>query len=213
MTSARDILENVLQGVCTAREPEGLCAIHGSDCEAVIWHRDPPAGFQPWIDGLWPEQLPVARAVLRPAATGEAIGDICELSGMPDCAERDWLIGDVDRLAKRFCHMVRAPFVRLRLDAVTTNSCRKFHVDAVTARLICTYRGAGTQYGMSAMRGTEPVEVFTAPTGAPMVLKGSLWPMPRKVGLLHRSPPIEGTGEARLVLVLDPIHDDLEDDF
>lgn len=26
-------------------------------------------------------------------------------------------------------------------------------------------------------------------------------------GLLHRSPPIEGAGETRLVLVLDPIHD------
>ena len=31
-------------------------------------------------------------------------------------------------------------------------------------------------------------------------------------GLLHRSPPIEGTGETRLVLVLDPI-DDLDEEL
>jgi len=30
-------------------------------------------------------------------------------------------------------------------------------------------------------------------------------------GLLHRSPPIEGTGETRLVLVLDPVIDPEEE--
>jgi hypothetical protein len=42
-------------------------------------------------------------------------------------------------------------------------------------------------------------------TGAPILLRGTLWPGDPPSGLMHRSPPIEGTGETRLVLVLDPV--------
>ncbi|MEM7671620.1 MAG: DUF1826 domain-containing protein, partial [Pseudomonadota bacterium] len=76
----------------------------------------------------------------------------------------------------------------------------------VTARLVCTYRGTGTQYGISP-DGRDPQRVFTVPTGAPICLRGTEWPDDQTSGLLHRSPPIEGTGETRLVLVLDPIVD------
>ncbi|WP_461406132.1 DUF1826 domain-containing protein [Falsiruegeria mediterranea] len=40
---------------------------------------------------------------------------------------------------------------------------------------------------------------------APILLRGTLWPDQSKSRLVHRSPPIEGTGEARLLLVLDPV--------
>jgi hypothetical protein len=50
------------------------------------------------------------------------------------------------------------------------------------------------------------------PTGAPILLRGTLWPEQPKSGLLHRSPPIEGSGETRLLLVLDPM-DGPEDDI
>ncbi len=105
---------------------------------------------------------------------------------------------------------MHAPCLRLRLDVVTTNACRKFHIDAITARLVCTYRGTGTQYGIST-DGAEPRRVFTVPTGAPILLRGTLWRDRTASGLLHRSPPIEGTGETRLVLVLDPVTDPEEE--
>lgn len=101
---------------------------------------------------------------------------------------------------------MEAPFLRLRLDRVTTNACHKFHKDAVRARLICTYRGTGTQYRVSP-DGAEPRRVYTVPTGAPVLLRGTLWPQHPASNLLHRSPPIEATGETRLVLVLDPVFD------
>ena len=74
----------------------------------------------------------------------------------------------------------------------------------MAARLICTYRGTGTQYGQS-RNGDDPKRVFTVPTGSAVLLRGSLWPQNPDAGLVHRSPPIEGTGETRLVLVLDPV--------
>lgn len=113
-------------------------------------------------------------------------------------------------LASQLCSTASSTIARdggLRLDVVTRNACRRFHIDAVTARLVCTYRGTGTRYGVST-GGGEPRRVFTVPTGSPIVLRGMRWPETPLSGLLHRSPPIEGTGETRLVL--DPL-DDPED--
>ena len=97
-------------------------------------------------------------------------------------------------------------YIRLRMEVVSTNSCRKFHIDAVKSRLICTYRGLGTQYGMS-MDGIDPKYFKTTPTSSPILLKGTLWIEENPKMILHRSPPIEGTGETRFVFVIDPIFD------
>ena len=193
-------------GVNVVDTPEGLSAIHRSGCAAAIWRRQALQSFQSWIDALEPEQLPKARVILRPVDVREATLQICEASATPDCAERTRLIDDVAALAEIFARLMRASYLRLRFDVVITNACRKFHIDAVTSRLVCTYRGTGTQYGVST-NGGQPRRVVTVPTGAPILLRGTLWPERPRAGLLHRSPPIEGTGETRLVLVLDPILD------
>lgn len=206
MTFVREIVEDTDVGVGVVDAPEGLSAIHGPGCAAAIWQRSPLPGFQSWIDALEPEQLPKARVILRPGNVHQMVTQICEASETPDCPERERLVDDIAALADIFVGLRPTPYLRLRLDVVTTNACRKFHIDAVTARLICTYRGPGTQYGIST-EGGEPQRILTAPTGAPILLRGTLWPERPKAGLLHRSPPIDGTGETRLVLVLDPISD------
>ena len=197
-------------GVGVVAGPEGLSAIHRSGCAAAIWRRQPLPGFQAWIDALAPSQLPCARVILRPEAVRDIALQICEASGTPAGVERDCLVDDVAALADIFAGQMHAEWLRLRFDVVTTNACRKFHIDAVTARLVCTYRGPGTQYGISG-DGTEPKRVFTVPTGAPILLRGTLWPERPRSGLLHRSPPIEGTGETRSVLVFDPVDDPEEE--
>jgi hypothetical protein len=205
----RDIVRDFANGVGVADTPEGLTALHRPGCAAAIWRRQPHAAFQAWIDALDPETLPRARVILRAEAVREAVAEICDISGTPSGLERDRLVDDIAELAEIFAGLMRACWVRLRLEAVTTNACRRFHIDALTARLVCTYRGTGTQYGIST-DGAEPARVFTVPTGAPILLRGTLWPESPRSGLLHRSPPIEGTQETRLVLVLDPV-DDPED--
>lgn len=209
MTRVQDIIQATSFGVDVTDRLEGLATIHQPGCAAAIWHRHPLPGFQSWISALDPDNLPTARVILRPDAVCTTVAEICEASGTPPGAERDRLCEDIAAPADIFAGLMRARWLRLRLDVVTTNACRRFHIDAVTARLICTYRGTGTQYGVST-GGGEPRRVFTVPTGSAIVLRGTLWPEAPRSGLLHRSPPIEGTGEARLVLVLDPL-DDPED--
>jgi hypothetical protein len=206
MTLERRVERHAAIGIGIADTRDGLAAIRRPGCAAVIWRRQLARPFRAWLDGLEPDRLPRAREILRPGDIREAAQEICAGSGLPDGPECARLVDDIAMLADSFAALMGAPFLRLRLDMVQGNACPRFHIDAVTARLICTYRGTGTQYGIST-DGAAPRRVFTVPTGAPILLRGTLWPQPPRSGLLHRSPPIEGTGETRLVLVLDPVHD------
>jgi len=187
-------------------ESAALSAFLEPGCSAAIWHRQTPPGILTWLARQDPTVLPNGRVILRPAAVTETVRHLCDMAGLPDGSERDWLLQDIASLAQLFSDLMRAKFLRLRLQAVSNNACRKFHIDALTARLVCTYRGTGTQYGLSA-HGGDPDHVLTVPTGAPILLRGTLWPTRPPSGVVHRSPPIEGTGETRLVLVLDPVFD------
>ena len=179
-----------------------LETITQEDVPAVIWDRPLPETFQDWIEGLAPAQLPSARVVLKPEDVRACVREACDNAGTPDGPGRDWLVNDVACLADRFARFMATRYLLLRFDAVTNNACRKFHIDAVEARLICTYRGPGTQYGM--LNGSEePQHVFNVPTGAPIILRGTLGPGGSSTDLRHRSPPIAGSGVTRLVVVMD----------
>ncbi|TDL89029.1 DUF1826 domain-containing protein [Meridianimarinicoccus aquatilis] len=191
-------------GIGFADTPQALSLIHKPDCAAVLWRRQPTPCFQAWLDALPPEQLPRTRTVLRPSDVRVKLEQVCDGQGTPEGPERDTLIDDAAALADIFAGLMGVTWVRLRLEAISTNACRRFHVDMLTARLICTYRGTGTQIGVSS-DGAEPKQITTVATGAPIVLRGADWGTGHT--LLHRSPPIEGSGEVRLVLVLDPVAD------
>lgn len=209
MNLVREVTGDAALGVRVATTPRGLSAIQHSGCAAAIWQRRPLDRFQRWIDEQQPEHLPRSRVILRPNAVLDAVYQLVQVSGLPACEERAMLVDDIAAQANMFAAVMMAPYLRLRLDVITTNARQEFRIDAVTARLVCTYRGTGTQYGIS-KDGTEPQHFLTVPTGSPIVLRGTLWPETPKSGLRYRSPPIERMGETRLVLVLDPVFD-LED--
>ena len=194
------------KGIVFTEDVSAISAFQEPSCPALIWSRNLPSGIQNWIESIDPDHLPKGRIILRPDAVENAVKHLFEKAHTPAGVERDWLLQDFKVLAKAFSALMNAEYIRLRLDVVTTNACHKFHVDAVTGRLVCTYRGTGTQY-RSAVDGDNPHQFHTTPTGSPILLRGTLWPETPATGFLHRSPPIEGTGETRLVLVLDPIED------
>ena len=198
-------------GVGVARTIQDMAVIRDPGCAVALCQRQPDRNVLEWLERLDSGSLPKARVILPPDRISEALEQICDISKTPDCEERKRLIDDVTKLAKVFADLMKTAHLRLRFDVVTTNSCKKFHIDRITARLLCTYRGTGTQYGFS-VDGAEPDHILTVPTGSPIALRGSLWPETPKSGILHRSPPIEGTGEYRSVLVLDPIFE-LEKDM
>lgn len=200
---AREAVKINATGVGVAETPGGLSAIHHPGCAAAIWRRQVRPDFLSWANRLQPTHLPRGRVILHREAVPDIVHQLCEIAETPLDPEREWLVDDIAALSQIFADLMGTEYLRLRLDAVSTNACSLFHIDAISARLVCTYRGAGTQYGLSA-DGEGPERVFSVPTGAPILLRGTLWPETPRSGLLHRSPPIEGTGETRLLLVIDP---------
>lgn len=86
----------------------------------------------------------------------------------------------------------------MRLEVIDGDLCRLFHADYLTYRRLPTHVGQGTQR----IRADEIKTIAQLNTGEVAFFKGRLLAEDRPS--LPRSPPIAGTGETRLLLVLDP---------
>jgi hypothetical protein len=157
---------------------------------------------------LW--QRPAKASLHRPASALCALPPFCHaIEDCPDRAIRMWsqflpstsrpLLRDVLRLANLFAEVTSLQQVRLRLEHMTDNACRCFHVDNVGLRMLCTYAGPGTEWLDAAGRCHRIL------TGQVAILKGAAYPdmAPR---IRHRSPPVEHLPpghRSRLLLCID----------
>ena len=126
---------------------------------------------------------------------------------MPPGDMRDLLIGDVDDLVSAFAGITRSDLVDVRLGRVSHDACWKFHRDYVEARLLTTYRGPATEWvqPIHAERALRAQKRYKGPlehirSNDVAIFKGS-YAGPGS-GIVHRSPPIAGTGCTRLLLCL-----------
>ncbi len=170
--------------------------------DAVLWSRTVPETVQAWLDGLSVNALPQGRFVLKAADTNRCVLQLFEKLGYAIKPELIWLAEDIAALAHHLSKTLASPDIRMRIEVVTDDACRKFHVDNVLARMICTYSGPGTEYGVSG-KNKAPEQIHRVPTGQPMLFKGKLWPGARNRVLQHRSPPVAGMDIARFVIVLE----------
>lgn len=201
--ASRQAAAPVARDVIMGRDANILADVHAPGIAAAIWSRTPDAGFQAWLDALPARHLPELRTVIPFDVAEEAVQAACEAAGTPVGPERDMLAGDVGALALIAARVLDARQLRVRLDVARGVMCPRFHLDAVRARLLCTYRGPGTEYVPEGQEA-EGRRVRRLRSGAAALFRGSLWPGMETTGLLHRSPaPEEGSG-ARLLLVIDP---------
>ena len=186
---------------------EDLDVITNPEVELVIWRRTLPQGFQDWLAGLDASLLPHLRVLVRPEDLIKAMDSLLTGCGMPQGAMRSLLICDIHTLVSAFAHMTRSDLVDVRLERVSDDACWKFHRDCVEARLLTTYRGPTTEWvqpahGEAALHAQTsfdgPIERMDANDVA--VFKGSCAGAGN--GIVHRSPPIAGTGQTRLLLCL-----------
>ena len=181
---------------------DGFGVIKSRHIGGVIWRRSLPAHVtQALKTAAFSEGLD-RRGILSLQDVREKSIDFLGELGVGDEAVRDWLGEDIAALAAMTARILVCMRVALRVEIVCDDACRKFHQDTVPARLICTYRGPGTEYGL-AERGGEPEKSDAVPTGCPVFLKGKAWSSEHGRVLLHRSPRISDTGEARLMVVID----------
>ncbi|MFV0243953.1 MAG: DUF1826 domain-containing protein [Qingshengfaniella sp.] len=191
-----------IAGVAVGASEVVLDQIGRPDTAAVLWQRRLDPGVQAWLDALPAEGLPQMRAALRVEDVGRAVDAALTAAGHGPNPWGRMLCDDVQALATRFAGIMGQEKIELRLDAISGNACTRFHVDFVSARLLCTYRGLGTEYGIAEGAG-DPAAPNQMQPGWVGLFRGRTWPSPAACGLVHRSPPIAGTGETRLLLVID----------
>ncbi len=193
--------------VQTCRSVDGLAAIQSSSTELVIWKRGLPPQFRDWLDHIPIEVLPDLRLLIKPIELQIALEPLLNQCGMQAGDMRDLLIADLANLIQVFAGITASARVDLRLERVNDDACWKFHRDSVDARLITTYRGPTTEWvkpshGERAIREQKefsgPLERLGANDVA--IFKGSRASTGN--GIVHRSPPIAGTGCTRLLLCI-----------
>jgi len=141
-TSNKTVARDVLMG----RDPDILNDIRSPGVAAAIWTRRCDAGFEDWIDRLPDDSLPEFRTVVPVHLAEAAAIAACDQAKIPAGPELDMLTGDIAALALILAKALNTRRVRIRLDVASDVMCPKFHMDNVQARLLCTYRGAGTEY-------------------------------------------------------------------
>lgn len=183
------------------------------DVALAIWHRPQPAELATWLDSLPAERLPEGHFMGPAACVPSRLAALCDLVELADSPERRALIDDIAGLARSFSRRTRSPDVDLRLEAIAHDACWRFHRDHVGYRLNATYRGPGTQW--------PPLEQAARALKAQRRYRGPLNEFPRfaaglfkgvvRAGteaIVHRSPPVAGSGQTRLFLCLNEVPDD-----
>ncbi|MES0811124.1 DUF1826 domain-containing protein [Roseibium sp. SCPC15] len=198
--------ERRAEDVLLAAEPDVFEDIGLQGVAAAVWQRRPEPSFQAWLDNLPARHLPTMRVVTPLEHVQSLATSACEQAKMPDCEERNMLIDDIAALAFMAGNVLACSSLRVRLDVASNTMCPKFHLDAVPARLLCTYRGAGTEYCLEGQT-SDSRGIRTVRTGSAALFRGANWPSKERTALLHRSPAVRGSDATRLLLVIDPVDD------
>ncbi len=195
------------KGIRTCETRDGLAAINEPATELVIWQRSLPLGFRYWINQADAASLPELRILVKPLDLRPAVEPLLDGCGLARSDMRDLLVVDIAHLVSAFADITRSDCVDVRLERVDHDACWKFHRDSVEARLLTTYRGPATEWVETAHaeRAIREQKGFGGPLerlgdNDVAMFKGSR--AGPNSGIVHRSPPIAGTGCTRLLLCL-----------
>lgn len=184
----------------------------------ALWQRELPAMVRDAVT-RWGPRAPSYERTLN-AFLPELTCVSEALEGLGDPHAWSWLYEDVRSLARELAERAGTPVVRFSLGPVRTDQCRKFHVDHVRMRLVCTYAGPATEWIANPEVERSVLEhppscpcdanqqilrqggaVRHARLGDVLVMKGARYGG-AELGAVHRSPPIEHLSVTRVVLIV-----------
>ncbi len=201
--------------------PEVLALIAQPAVNLAIWSSRLDLALALWIErhlDAWPsveERLPVVRGGIDPSGC---------LAHLPDGPMRTHLwemLTAHSRLLVAALGSQSVDKLKVSLGPVEDDQCRKFHVDRLRLRLLSTFVGPGTEWleednvvrsavGASSCCPADAnraivrdaARVRRASAGDVLIMKGGAWPGNEARAIVHRSPPIAGSGTRRLLWVL-----------
>lgn len=196
-------------------DPRILHRINDPEVNLSLWQRKPLETVAGEVAALSATDLPDIRCRTSSTTFDEDIGALLKGQDLDPQAFSGWL-ADLRGLADLFFAVCAGRDVTARLETTDADGCRRFHVDRTHLRLLCTYRGPGTEWLTNAQvdrdaQGNGAPNERIVRFGEPSwfepfwvgILKGDAYPGNVGRGLVHRSPPIAGSGQTRLLFCLD----------
>ena len=199
----------------------GLSRLYSDPVSVTVWERSLDAGLATWLEGLRETHpVDVVRAIDRRKESAESVLDV--LAGRLAGPWFEAWRSDVAMVVGLCADLFESDVVGVRLSTVTAH-CQRFHVDRITARLMTTYAGAGTEWvdhgsavrsllGHAEVEGDPNLAIVPNPSaiqrmraGDVGVFKGDAWPGREGRGVVHRSPPFPAGGAPRLLLTVEPL--------
>lgn len=196
-----------------------LTGIFEPECQVSLWHRPEPAGVAAYLQAAL-DAGRLGRGFRKTLGINEA----CDFPELPDLPGKQTLVDDLQLVAEVFSELLGCPGIGLRLEVLDKAMCPRFHVDRTGIRLLCTYRGPGTEWlpehladrsRMGPLAGGLPdassglirdnAAIGRAPGYSLVLLKGSLWQGNAGRGAIHRSPAVSENEAPRIVLALDAV--------
>ena len=205
----------VTSNCAIADHPLGLTRIFDPEIQLAQWQRPADALIADWLTANAGNLGGGLRQVITP-------GQLPDLSRLPAGAGRDALAADIALQAELLAELLDAANIGFRLEVLNQAMCPRLHVDRVGIRLLCTYRGPGTEWVddaavdrrfLGAASGGLPDEnsglllaghriEAIAPFNVAL-LKGSLWQGNDGRGIVHRSPAMAADEMPRVLLAMD----------
>ena len=128
---------------------------------------------------------------------------------------KDLFISDIVRLYTLFTSQTVRKRVRMQIEVVDSDMCRYFHIDNYRQRLLCTYKGPGTEWldpdnvnldclgkGCNNHIAKDLDKINRAKTFEVLLIKGAKYEGKDK-SVVHRSPPIKKDRLKRILLKID----------
>ena len=196
-------------------QPKVLRRILDPGVNLSLWQRPAQQEITRELSILQAPHMPDVRCCTSPVSFDDDVNALLRQQHLDPMAFENWRI-DLRRLADVFFSLSEGRDVSMRLETKDGDGCRRFHVDHTHLRLLCTYRGPGTlwltdaQVDRAAQENGEPNDKIIR-FGTPSyfetfwvgIMKGDAYPGNAGRGLVHRSPPIAGSGLSRVVFCLD----------
>ena len=197
------------------QEPSVLDQILYPGVNLGLWQRPADAEITEELSSLKASDLPDMRCMTSPKSFDDDVRSLLQQRNIDPFAYANWR-SDLRQLADYFFCVHDNRDVTIRLVTTNEDGCRRFHSDRTHLRLLCTYHGPGTEWlaneqvdrlalanGLTneeIMQYAEPLEFAPFWVG---IMKGEAYPDNKGQGLVHRSPPIAGSGKIRVLFCLD----------
>jgi hypothetical protein len=196
-------------------QPDVLHQILTPGVNLSLWQRPAEAAVIRELSSLQASDLPDVRCPTLLDSFDDNISTLLQQQDLDPLAFEHWRV-DLQRLAELYFSISEDREVTLRLVTTDGDDCRRFHVDRTHLRLLCTFRGPGTEWltdvqvdRMAQSSGAPNEEIIRFGKPARFepfwvgVMKGDAYPGNADHGLVHRSPPVADSGQIRVLFCLD----------